>query len=276
MGVGRAVEHLHFKLLGTGSSGGVPRIGNDWGACDPGEPRNRRRRCALLITRIGAAGKTTVLVDAGCDMREQLIDARVDRLDGVVITHAHADHIFGLDDLRQMKIRMRECIDVYLDSATSERVMQAFSYCFEQPPGSDYPPICIEHRIQTDRVFRVTGAGGPIDLLPIQVEHGEIHALGLRIAGVAYVPDIKTVAREASRTALADLEVLVLDALRRSRHPSHLNLEESLALIEELKPQRAVLTNMHTDLDYATLSAELPAGVEASYDGLEISVSIAP
>lgn len=219
-------------------------------------------------------GKTTVLIDAGCDLREQLIDARVDRLDGVVISHAHADHIFGFDDLRQMKIRMRECIHVYMDTATSERLMQAFNYCFEQPLGSNYPPICIEHRIQTDRVFSIRGAGGTIDILPIQVEHGEIHALGLRVGGVAYVPDIKTVEREASRAALAGLDVLVLDALRRSPHPSHLNLEESLALIGELNPGRTVLTNMHTDLDYATLSAELPVGVEAGYDGLEISVSI--
>ncbi|MEM6985625.1 MAG: MBL fold metallo-hydrolase [Pseudomonadota bacterium] len=264
------MDGLQFKLLGTGSSGGVPRIGNDWGACDPTQPRNRRRRCALLITRTGPHGTTTVLVDAGCDMREQLIDAQVERLDGVVLTHPHADHIFGLDDLRQMKIRMRECIDVYMDAATSARVMRAFDYCFEQPIGSSYPPICIEHRIEANSPVRIDGAGGAVELLPIQVEHGDIHALGLRVGDFAYVPDIKTVERPASREALTGLDVLVLDALRRHPHPSHLNLEESLALIEALRPRRTVLTNMHTDLDYDTLKAELPSGVEAGYDGLDI------
>ncbi|MEM9602670.1 MAG: MBL fold metallo-hydrolase [Pseudomonadota bacterium] len=265
---------LRFTLLGTGSSGGVPRIGNDWGACDPTEPRNRRRRCALLMTREADDGaRTTVLVDAGCDMREQLIDARVERLDGVVITHAHADHIFGLDDLRQVKIRMRECVDVYLDDATSERVMQAFDYCFRQPEGSSYPPICIEHRIEADNPFEVDGAGGPLSIRPLQVEHGDIHALGVRVGDFAYVPDIKTVLRASSRAALSGLEVLVLDALRRAPHPSHLNVEEALALIDELRPRRTVLTNMHTDLDYATLSAELPDGIEVGFDGLEIVLS---
>lgn len=262
------MDGLHFTLLGTGSSGGVPRIGNDWGACDPNEPRNRRRRCALLITRAGPGGVTTVLVDAGCDMREQLIDARVERLDGVVITHAHADHIFGLDDLRQLKIRMRECVNVHMDAATSERVMMAFGYCFEQPANSSYPPICIEHRIEVDTPFVVDGAGGPVELLPVQVEHGDIHALGIRVGGFAYVPDIKTVQRPESAAALQGLDLLVLDALRYTAHPSHLNVDESLALIEQLAPGRAVLTNMHTDLDYATLGAALPAGVSVGYDGL--------
>lgn len=265
------MDGLHFQLLGTGSSGGVPRIGNDWGVCDPDEPRNRRRRCALLITREGPDGKTTVLVDAGCDMREQLIDARVDRLDGVLLTHAHADHIFGLDDLRQLKIRMRECVNIYMDAATSERLMHAFGYCFEQPTGSSYPPICIEHRIETDNAFVVDGAGGPIELLPVQVEHGDIHALGVRVGNFAYVPDIKTVERSASRASLQGLELLVLDALRYTPHPSHLNVEESLALIDVLQPARTILTNMHTDLDYATLSSELPPGVEVGYDGMHIS-----
>ncbi len=264
------MEGLRFRLLGTGSSGGVPRIGNDWGACDPDDPRNRRRRCALLITREGPDGTTSVLVDAGCDMREQLIDARVERLDGVVITHAHADHIFGLDDLRQLKIRMRECVNVYMDSATSERVKLAFDYCFEQPAGSSYPPICIEHQIEADVPFVVDGAGGPIEIQPIQVEHGDIHALGIRVAGFAYVPDIKTVERPSSRAALANLDLLVLDALRYIPHPSHLNVEESLAMIESLTPKRAVLTNMHTDLDYATLSRELPERVSVGYDGLSL------
>lgn len=269
---------MEFTLLGTGSSGGVPRIGNDWGECDPDNPRNRRRRCAMLVRRqVGstadAADATTLLIDAGPDLREQLLFAGVTHLDSVLLTHPHADHIFGFDDLRQLWVRHGERVDVFFDQATKDRLFQAFAYCFEQPPGSSYPPFCNEHRAISGQVFEVEGPGGIIPVLPLQVEHGDICALGVRIGDVAYVPDVKTVDIESSRQQLENLDVLIIDALRRRQHPTHMNVEEALDFIKAFKPGRAILTNMHGDLDYETLRRELPDNIEPGYDGMLINAS---
>lgn len=261
-------------MLGTGSSGGVPRVGNAWGNCDPREPRNRRRRCALLVERLASSGaKTTVLIDAGADLREQLLSSDVRSLDGVLLTHAHADHIFGLDDLRQLALGLARPIDVHMDESTSASVMRSFDYCFRQAPGSSYPRFLIENRIVHPEAFAVSGPGGIVDVLPLLVEHGDIHALGFRVGDMAYLPDVKRIAAAQSFDALGGLQILVIDALRRRSHPSHLNLEESLALIDRLAPERAILTNLHSDLDYATLAAELPANVEPGFDGLRIDLA---
>jgi phosphoribosyl 1,2-cyclic phosphate phosphodiesterase len=259
-----------FTLLGTGSSGGVPRIGNDWGACDPDNPKNRRQRCAMLVEQTDTDGKTSVLIDTGPDMRMQLLQADVQYLDAAMLTHSHADHIFGMDDLRQLTIKHRERVNVYMDASTAKRVMPAFGYCFHQADGSSYPAICNEHRIEADTPVTITGDGGAIELLPFEVNHGDIPALGFRVGGVAYMPDVKTVERPTSLTALSDLDVLVIDALRYTSHPTHMNVEEALTFIEKVKPERAILTNMHNAIDYAELSAQLPPGVEAAYDGLQI------
>lgn len=272
--------HIRLTLLGTGSSGGVPRIGNSWGHCDPDNPKNRRRRCACLIQGSGSIAEidlqatTTVLVDTGPDLREQLLSANVQDLDGVLLTHAHADHIAGIDDLRQLWVRHRRRMDVHMDKLTAERMLQAFAYCFEQPPGSSYPPFCNAHRMLANQIVRISGAGGDLDLLPLQVEHGDIHALGIRVGGIAYVPDVKTVNISDSRDKLQGLEVLILDALRRSPHPTHMNVEEALEFIKAMKPQRAVLTNMHGDLDYEQLKAELPDSVEPGFDGMVIETRL--
>lgn len=263
-------DNTIFTLLGTGSSGGVPRIGNDWGACNPDNPRNRRRRCSMLIEKHSADGVTSVLVDSGPDMREQLIDAKVQYLDAVVLTHSHADHIFGMDDLRQLAIKHRERVNVYMDAATSERVMPAFGYCYQQSEGSSYPAICTEHRIVPQQTIRISGNGGTIELLPFEVNHGDISALGFRVGDFAYLPDVKTVDLSESLDATAGLEVLVLDALRYTEHPTHMNVTEALAFIDRVTPKRAILTNMHNAIDYDAISGELPDGVEAGYDGLQI------
>jgi phosphoribosyl 1,2-cyclic phosphate phosphodiesterase len=263
-------DNTTFTLLGTGSSGGVPRIGNDWGACNPDNPRNRRRRCSMLIEKQGPDGVTSVLVDSGPDMREQLIDAEVQYLDAVVLTHSHADHIFGMDDLRQLAIKHREKVNVYMDAATSDRVMPAFGYCYQQGEGSSYPAICTEHRIHPQQPIRIDGNGGTIELLPFEVNHGDISALGFRIGKLAYLPDVKTVDLQESLDATAGLEVLILDALRYTEHPTHMSVAEALAFIDRMAPQRAVLTNMHNAIDFDEISSELPAGVEAGYDGLQI------
>lgn len=269
-----ASSQLVFTLLGTGSSGGVPRVGNAWGECDPGEPKNRRRRCAMLVEQ-GAPGgaTTTLLVDAGADLREQLLSSDVRSLDGVLLTHAHADHIFGLDDLRQLALGLGRAVDVYMDEATSTSVMRAFGYCFRQAAGSSYPRFLVEHRIEHPAPFAIAGPGGHVDVQPLLAEHGDIHSLGFRIGEMAYLPDAKRVSDEQSLARMSGLKVLVIDALRRRSHPSHMNLDESLALIARLAPARAILTNLHSDLDHATLAAELPVNVEPGYDGLRIDLA---
>ncbi len=263
---------LEFTLLGTGSSGGVPRIGNDWGNCDPQNPKNRRRRCAMLIRQRTDSGETTVLVDTGADMREQLLSENVQQLDGVVLTHSHADHIFGLDDLRQLWVKHRKPVDVYFDSDNRQRILAAFGYCFEQPEGSSYPPFCVGHILTSCNRFGIDGSGGRLNITPIEVEHGDITALGLRVAEMAYVPDVKTVQRADSLDYLRNLRVLVIDALREKSHPTHMNVREALAFIAEVRPQRAILTNMHVDLDFETLSRELPQGVEPGFDGMRLTL----
>lgn len=260
-----------FTLLGTGSSGGVPRIGNNWGACDPDNPKNRRRRCSMLVEKYSDEGCTSILIDTGPDMREQLLSAKVTRLDAVLLTHEHADHIFGLDDLRQLAIAHKEKVNVYLNESTSNYVMQSFGYCFAQAKGTSYPAICQEHRITAGQSVSVHGAGGTITALPFVVNHGDITALGFRFDDLVYMPDVKTITDPDSLAALKNADTLIIDALRYTSHPTHLNVEESLALIAQFKPARAILTNMHVDIDYESIMAELPANVEAAYDGMTIS-----
>ena len=269
-----SASRLVLTLLGTGSSGGVPRVGNAWGDCDPAEPRNRRRRCAALVERIRPDGaRTTVLIDAGADLREQLLGAEVSDLDAVLLTHPHADHVFGLDDLRQLVMQLRRGIDVHMDRNTSETVMRSFGYAFRRAPGSSYPPFCTERRVRPPEPVVVDGPGGELRLEPIVAEHGDIHALGFRVGGVAYLPDAKRVTDAPSLERLEGLDALVIDALRRRPHPSHMHLDETLAFVERFRPARAVLTDMHSDLDYRTLLAELPEGVEPGFDGLRIELA---
>ena len=260
-----------FTILGCGSSGGVPRVGQGWGVCDPNEPRNRRRRCSMLVERFapGVDQPTRMLIDTSPDLREQLIDAGVDRLDGVLFTHEHADHTHGIDDLRPLTILHRRRIDVHVDPETSAMLHQRFGYCFETPPGSDYPPILTEHRFHAGDTIRVDGPGGPIEATAFRQFHGSIISYGFRIGGLAYSSDLHDLPEE-SLPYLADLDVWIIDALRPKPHPTHLSLSEALAWIERMKPRRAVLTNLHTDLDYATLMRELPDGVTAAHDGLQL------
>lgn len=273
---------LTFTLLGTGSSGGVPRVGNQWGNCDPENAKNRRRRCAMLIeatarqakeieTTAKSEAKTTVLVDAGADLREQLLAANVMHMDGVLLTHSHADHIFGLDDLRQLALSMTQAIPVYMDDDTADVVIRSFNYIFHQSPNSSYPTFCTRESLEYGKTTTISGAGGDIKALPVLAEHGDIHALGFRIGSLAYLPDMKRMTDQASINALKGVKTLIVDALRYKRHPTHMNLEESLQFIETIRPNRAILTNMHTDLDYVQLSEQLPDGVEPGFDGMKIS-----
>jgi len=257
---------LRLTILGCGSSAGVPRAGQGWGACDPANPRNRRRLCSILVERAGS-GVTTVLVDTGPDLREQLIDAEVRRLDGVLMTHPHADHAHGIDDLRPIYLVARRQIDVHMDEPTSLIVRNGFSYIFQTPDGSSYPPIATDLRLTAGSPCRIDGPGGTVEAVPFDLNHGEINALGFRFGCLAYTPDVKRIP-EASRPFLKGLEVWIIDALRYRPHPSHFSLEEALGEIEAMRPRRAILTNLHTDLDYETLRKRLPPHVVPAYDGM--------
>ena len=263
---------LRFTVLGCGSSPGVPRIGGDWGACDPSNPKNRRRRCSLLVQRVSRDGAVTnVLIDTSPDLREQALNAGIGTLDGVLYTHPHADHIHGVDDLRGFVMNMQRRVDVFGDEPTLARLKAGFGYCFETPTGSEYPPIANAHQIEAGTPVMIAGKGGALTALPINQIHGRIASLAFRIGGLAYSPDASDFDAEAERR-LAGLDVWILDALRPRPHPSHLSVAQSLEWIERLKPKRAILTHMHIDLDYETLRRELPENVEPAYDGMVIEL----
>jgi phosphoribosyl 1,2-cyclic phosphate phosphodiesterase len=261
-----------FTILGCGSSGGVPRIGQGWGACDPTNPKNRRRRCSLFVERIGPDGaRTQVLVDTSPDLRAQLLDLEVTRLDAILLTHSHADHTHGIDDVRPLTIMARRRIDLHMDAETSAVVRHAFDYIFQSPPGSNYPALLNERRLTPGTACRVDGPGGPVEALPFRLHHGEIDALGFRFGDVAYTPDLNAIP-DASVGFLENLDLWIIDALRYARHPSHLSVEEALGWIDRMKPRRAILTNLHTDLDFETLARTLPAHVQPAHDGMRIEV----
>ena len=271
-------DTLEVTILGCGSSGGIPRLGGpdgagDWGVCDPANPKNRRRRCSILIRRKSAAGETVVLVDTSPDMREQLLAARCGRIDAVLISHDHADQTHGLDDLRAIAYHARKRVDLYSDRKTLDSLNTKFGYIFNTPPGSDYPPIVTAHEIKPYEPFEVSGAGGPVPVLPFWMEHGRFGALGYRFGPLAYASDVSGL-EEKAFVALEGTNLWILDALRYTPHPTHINVETALAWIARIGPRHAVLTNLHLDIDYETLKRELPAGIEPAYDGLTLSLAI--
>ncbi|MHA6324334.1 MBL fold metallo-hydrolase [Roseivivax sp. CAU 1753] len=266
------MAELRFTILGCGSSGGVPRLGGHWGDCDPENPKNTRRRCSMLIERETDAGVTRVLVDTSPDLRAQLLGAGIGTLDAVVYTHSHADHVHGIDDLRMIVFNMRARLPVYADGATQDSLYSRFGYAFTQPADSPYPPILDMHTIY-DRPFTIQGAGGDVTLTPFEVNHGSIDALGFRVADLAYLPDVAAIPA-ASWPVLQDLDCWVLDALRRKPHPTHAHLDRALEWIERVGPRRAVLTNMHIDLDYDTVDAETPDHVTPAFDGMVIRYAL--
>ena len=262
---------LTLTILGCGPSGGVPRVGNHWGACDPANPKNRRRRCAMLVQRFGSGGQTDLLIDTGPDLREQMITTGLTGLDGVLYTHDHADHTHGIDDLRILAYNRRKLIDVYFDAPTAEIVRRRFDYCFATPEGSSYPPIVRGHLVEPGQEVAITGAGGAITAMPFRQLHGDITSLGFRFGGLAYSSDLNHLPTE-SLDYVRGLDVWIVDALRYTPHPSHFSVEQALEWIERLKPRRAILTHLHMDLDHETLRRELPPGVEPAYDGMVVEL----
>jgi phosphoribosyl 1,2-cyclic phosphate phosphodiesterase len=266
---------LEVTILGCGSSGGVPRADGDWGACDPANPKNLRSRCSLLVRRRDerADAETTVIVDTSPDLRLQTADAGAKRLDGIVFTHDHADQVHGIDDVRAFFIRQRARIPAFCDAATDASLMCRFGYIFEGEGG--YPAICDRRRLPPHGTrWAVEGPSGAIPVVTFDQDHGGVRSVGYRFGDVAYSSDVVNL-DEAAFDALAGVEVWVVDALRYRPHPTHAHVERTLEWIARVKPRRAILTNMHIDLDHDALSAQLPAGVEVAYDGLRFEHQLA-
>ena len=267
-------DRLRFTILGCGSSPGTPRITGDWGNCDPLEPKNRRTRAAALVERVTDEGATTrVVIDTGPDFREQMLMAKAPRIDAVVYTHSHADHIHGIDDLRGYVLERRQMMPVHADQPTLKRLHESFGYCFATPPGSSYPPILRAHVIDHSSPVVIEGEGGALTLEPLPQIHGDAVSLGFRVGPIAYCPDVSGFS-DATAARLGGLEFLVIDALQYRPHPSHLSLGEALEWIDRLKPKRAILTHMHVPLDYRTVMTETPPNVEPAFDGMVLEIPL--
>ena len=254
---------MKVRILGSGTSSGVPRIGNDWGACDPAEPRNRRTRASILVEHEGVR----ILVDTGPDMREQLLAAGVGTVDAIIWTHDHADHVFGIDDVRQIFHARGRPVPAYARHETLAGLDRRFGYVFHGHRG--YPPTIAASELPD--VLTI----GPIEIRVADQPHGSITSAGLRFeaGGVAigYATDFNVMTADM-QVLYQDLDVWIVDALRRAPHPSHPTLDQTLGWIAELAPKRAALIHMDQSMDYATLAAALPAGVEPGHDGLEFSL----
>jgi phosphoribosyl 1,2-cyclic phosphate phosphodiesterase len=263
---------LTLTILGCGSSAGVPRPALGWGQCDPSNPRNRRRRCSLMAERSSGHGTTRIVIDTSPDLREQLIDADVEHIDAVFLTHEHADQTHGIDDLRSVVLHQRRRIPTYFCQSTAKDILARFSYCFISPEGSDYPPILTRHAIEAGESQAILGKGGEVTLGAFLVQHGNIPALGYRIGAAAYTPDLNDIPPQ-SWPYLENLDLWIVDGLRHTPHPSHFSVSDALAWIDRFKPRRAILTNLHSDLDYEALRVSLPQGVEPAYDRMRIEMA---
>jgi len=268
-------------ILGSGSSGGVPRFGGedgrgDWGLCNPNQPKNRRSRCSLLIERahhehgFDHRHVTSVLVDTSPDMRAQLLAARCSHLDGVLFTHAHADQSNGIDDLRVFAISQRKQIPVWIEQDTAGELLERFAYCFHQPSNSSYPAILDHHEIpKMGEGFEVEGSAGAVTVQAFLQYHGRVNSLGFRFGNIAYSSDLVGLPEE-SMEILRGVKIWILDALQEKPHSSHAHLDLALEWIRKIKPAHAILTNLHVTMDYDSLKNKLPEGVEPAFDGMQI------
>jgi phosphoribosyl 1,2-cyclic phosphate phosphodiesterase len=261
---------LEVTVLGCGSSGGVPRADGDWGACDPLDRRNLRSRCSLMVRRKGASpeAETTLVVDTSPDFRIQTAMAGARRLDAVLFTHDHADQVHGIDDVRAFYLRQRARVPAYMDAPTEASLMRRFGYVFEGEGG--YPAICERRPLPPHgETWAVDGPSGAIPVVGFDQDHGGVRSVGYRFGGVAYSSDVVNL-DPAAFEALAGVEVWIVDALRWRPHPTHAHVERTLEWIAQVAPRRAILTNLHIDLDFEALKARLPPGVEPAFDGLRL------
>jgi phosphoribosyl 1,2-cyclic phosphate phosphodiesterase len=256
---------VRVTILGCGTSGGVPRPGGkdgqgEWGAADPKDHRNRRRRCSILVQDNGK----TILVDTSPDMRAQLLDAQVERVDAVLWTHEHADQVHGIDDLRPYALRQGQ-IEAWADERTLEVLKRRFGYCFGVEGNGFYNPIYQPNVISGP--FEAAG----LPVVPFVQDHGTVPSLGFRFGRLAYANDVVSLP-EAAFAAIAGVEILIVDAMRYRPHPTHAHLERTLEWIRRIGPQRAFLTNLHVDMDYAEVDRVTPSHVKPCHDGLVINV----
>ncbi len=262
---------LHITLLGTGGSAGVPLIGGangegEWGACDPSEPRNRRSRSSILIS----ADSGTMLVDTSPDMRTQLLACRVRGADAILYTHAHADHVTGIDDVRILNRIAGRPLEAFASQATLDELQRRFDYAFRpwQPPHF-FRPVIEPHRVSSGETVSIAG----MDVRLFDQDHGFVHTLGLRIGGFGYSTDVVEL-DEAAFAALAGLDTWVVGCFQRDApHRTHAWLDRIYEWTQRLRPRRTILTHMGMDMDYAWLSANLPPGIEPGFDGQEIDVN---
>ncbi|WP_026940667.1 MBL fold metallo-hydrolase [Hellea balneolensis] len=268
---------IRAVILGCGSSGGVPRVGGDWGVCDPNQPKNRRSRCSLYVEywegpkEPPAVERTAALIDTSPDLREQCLKADVKRLDALLYTHDHADQSHGIDDLRAIAYRMRKRIPTYMDAHTKEHVYERFKYCFEMPEGRVHPPILeLQELIKGEDRFDVSGPGGVLSVDVLELSHGPTPSFGFILdSKLAYTPDVWDMA-DAGFEALTGVDTWILDALRYNDHPTHAHADKALSWLVKTQAKQGILTNLHIDMDYHTLKNELFGNVRPSYDGMEI------
>lgn len=267
---------LRAIILGCGSSGGVPRVGGDWGACDPNNLKNKRSRCSLFVEYWDdneplKSERTSVLIDTSPDLREQFLAADVKHLDAVLYTHEHADQCHGIDDLRALAYRMRKQIPTYMDENTKPHVHGRFHYCFEMPEGRVHPPILeLKPLIKGGDEIDIEGPTGKLNIKVLQLSHGPTPSLGFVFNNqLAYAPDVWDIP-EAAMNEIIGLDCFIVDALRYNDHPTHANADKTLSWLARSRVKKGILTNLHIDMDYEALSAELPPIVEPSFDGMEI------
>ena len=268
---------LRAIILGCGSSGGVPRIGGDWGICDPNEPKNTRTRSSILIQKWVGEGEpdpkacTNILIDTSPDLREQLLREDIRSLDAVFYTHDHADQSHGIDDLRAIAYRRRAQIPTYMDEHTKTHVFDRFKYCFEMPEGRVHPPIlALQDLIKDGTISAVDGPGGAMALQTLEVSHGPTPSLGFLVDDqIAYTPDVWGI-NDDVLARLHGVDCWIVDALRYSQHPTHAHADRTLSWLARTQAKSGVLTNLHIDMDYETLCEDLPPTIRPAYDGLRI------
>ncbi len=272
---------LEITILGCGSSGGVPRVGGDWGACDSDEPKNRRRRCSILVEfwqgdeSVPKSDRTCVLVDTSPDLREQLLDVQIDHIDALLYTHDHGDQTHGIDDLRAVSYGQGKRIPTFMDKPTAEVLLRRFDYCFETPKGRKHPPILDKQEpIKPGQKLELSGAGGELSVFVFEAGHGTINSLGFVFCDkIGYLPDAHTIS-EQTFDKITGLDIWVLDALRYHEHPTHAHIDKSLQWGARAQVKKIIFTNLHIDMDYKTLQKELPGKHEPAFDGMKIKIKV--
>ena len=270
---------LRLTILGCGSSGGVPRVGGDWGICDPAEPKNRRMRCSLLIEQWKGEAeppqdeRTILLVDTSPDLREQLLMTGTGRLDALLFTHEHADQTHGIDDVRALAYRMAKRIPTYMDSNTKSELGHRFHYLFEKPEGRVHPPILdLQPLLKDNKMVEISGPGGIISAEFLEVSHGPTSSGGFIFNGrAAYTPDVWSI-DDNVLNRMTGLDVWIMDALRYNEHPTHAHADRCMEWAAKTCTKQTILTNLHIDMDYQTLSDELTGNHVPAYDSMTIEL----